>query len=392
VDIAISSFEYVPFKSPNAKLFVHFPLAATSFLTRSNNTPVDLLKISRVTSDKRAKKCLLVASNKAPNQEGCLIREQTAQLLGCDRCCNRATNGAATEHHDKGRSFLDDAVSRYKDYRFAVVMENTYARGYVTEKIVNAFLASSIPIYWGHPDVFRYFNRKAFIYAPDFHSIQALVEYVEYVDKDPVLYRQYLNEPITNRSQWERLFWWSLDVGRGSAGLVAAFSSIIALKSSEPPFCPRPRRYDHAAISGPVKYRFCSKQKISDVSYPPYALYGCICGLYPHSKQAKPSPTVSRFANSIFREFDVISPPAIKGTYERSHMLDATAMFEARTWKATAALLLKGIDPAMELDAVGHQAEHGGSIKGSDIGSFVVTIHAKKKTKCGRGQRSGEEN
>ena len=37
--------------------------------------------------------------------------------------------------------------------------------GYVTEKIVNAFLAGSIPIYWGSRAVLEIFNPESFIYA-----------------------------------------------------------------------------------------------------------------------------------------------------------------------------------------------------------------------------------
>ena len=40
-------------------------------------------------------------------------------------------------------------------FRFAMAFENANVSGYVTEKIVNAFLAGAIPIYWGHPDVFK---------------------------------------------------------------------------------------------------------------------------------------------------------------------------------------------------------------------------------------------
>lgn len=43
----------------------------------------------------------------------------------------------------------DEAVEVYEDYAFVVAFENTKAEGYVTEKIVNAFLAGAVPIYWG---------------------------------------------------------------------------------------------------------------------------------------------------------------------------------------------------------------------------------------------------
>ena len=48
-------------------------------------------------------------------------------------------------------------------YRFAIVMENSNFPGYVSEKLLNAFLAQSVPVYFGAEDVTRYFNEQAMI-------------------------------------------------------------------------------------------------------------------------------------------------------------------------------------------------------------------------------------
>lgn len=45
-----------------------------------------------------------------------------------------------------------------RPYRFAIVMENSNFAGYVSEKLLNAFLAESIPIYFGAEDIGMYFN------------------------------------------------------------------------------------------------------------------------------------------------------------------------------------------------------------------------------------------
>jgi Glycosyltransferase family 10 (fucosyltransferase) C-term len=49
-------------------------------------------------------------------------------------------------------------------YRFVLAMENRAARGYNTEKIINAFQAGSIPIYYGTTEVFDVFNARAFVF------------------------------------------------------------------------------------------------------------------------------------------------------------------------------------------------------------------------------------
>lgn len=48
-------------------------------------------------------------------------------------------------------------------YKFAIVMENSNFPGYVSEKLLNAFLASAIPIYFGAENIFQYFNERAMI-------------------------------------------------------------------------------------------------------------------------------------------------------------------------------------------------------------------------------------
>ncbi|CAK0823016.1 unnamed protein product, partial [Prorocentrum cordatum] len=70
-------------------------------------------------------------------------------------------------NHTRGNeaTLFDEAVELLRPYRFALVFENKLVPGYVTEKIVNAFLAGSIPIYWGSSAVLDVFNADAFIYA-----------------------------------------------------------------------------------------------------------------------------------------------------------------------------------------------------------------------------------
>jgi len=65
-------------------------------------------------------------------------------------------DGRAARHHAASRyqpAWHDDAVARLAPYRFAIAAENAAEPGYVTEKLVNAFLARAVPIYVGPPDV-----------------------------------------------------------------------------------------------------------------------------------------------------------------------------------------------------------------------------------------------
>jgi len=50
-------------------------------------------------------------------------------------------------------------------FKFSIVMDNTQEDGYISEKLFNAKLAGSVPIYFGAPDVLDYLNPKAFVWC-----------------------------------------------------------------------------------------------------------------------------------------------------------------------------------------------------------------------------------
>lgn len=59
---------------------------------------------------------------------------------------------------------------------FSVAYENEAATGYQTEKIVDAFLARSIPLYWGSDMVEEEFNPAAFVYARNYPMQDAFLD------------------------------------------------------------------------------------------------------------------------------------------------------------------------------------------------------------------------
>jgi len=72
------------------------------------------------------------------------------------------------------------AYDIYQDYTFVLAMENTDLYGYITEKIMNAFIAGSIPIYWGSQGKIRdLFNSRSFINTHDFDSYEDVVDYID---------------------------------------------------------------------------------------------------------------------------------------------------------------------------------------------------------------------
>lgn len=89
-----------------------------------------------------------------------------------------------------------------QDYKFSITFENQSAMGYITEKIWVAYLAGTIPIYWGAPNINQYFNPQSFINCHDYNSFEEVIDRIREIDNNPALFKQYLNAPpILDNSQ-----------------------------------------------------------------------------------------------------------------------------------------------------------------------------------------------
>ena len=103
---------------------------------------------------------------------------------------------------DSGGSYLNNTGGPVKDklafestHKFSICYENTSHNGYTTEKLINAFAARTVPIYWGDPEIGKVFNTKSFINASDYDTVADLVEEIKRIDNDDQLYMSILREP-----------------------------------------------------------------------------------------------------------------------------------------------------------------------------------------------------
>mmetsp|Transcript_9217 Transcript_9217/g.13424 ORF Transcript_9217/g.13424 Transcript_9217/m.13424 type:complete len:395 (+) Transcript_9217:85-1269(+) len=116
----------------------------------------------------------------------------------------------------------------YHDYRFALVMENKNHDGYVSEKIVNAFLGGVVPIYYGTPDIFKLFNRKAFIYY-DIEKPQEAWKQIQYLENNKTAYEEMLAEPILANGMETMSEYFSLEDDFGHGKLKNKIRSMMGL-------------------------------------------------------------------------------------------------------------------------------------------------------------------
>ena len=80
--------------------------------------------------------------------------------------------------------------------KFAIAFENSSTPGYTTEKLLQAWHAGAIPIYWGNPEIAKEFNTKAFINCHEYKNFDAVIERIKEIDNNDDLYMAMIREPI----------------------------------------------------------------------------------------------------------------------------------------------------------------------------------------------------
>lgn len=101
---------------------------------------------------------------------------------------------------------VKDKTTFESGYKFSIAFENVSHPGYCTEKIMQAFAAGGVPIYWGDPLIEGVFNKEAFVNVMNFDSIDEAIKYVLYLDTNEEVYKKMVNEkPLIKGNEKEEI-------------------------------------------------------------------------------------------------------------------------------------------------------------------------------------------
>jgi hypothetical protein len=92
-----------------------------------------------------------------------------------------------------------DKLEVGKNYRFIICFENSLYPGYVTEKLLEAYETTALPLYWGL-DRDGYFNTKSFLNFQDFENFDCFLSAVAELNTDLESLAQKINEPLLTRN------------------------------------------------------------------------------------------------------------------------------------------------------------------------------------------------
>lgn len=81
----------------------------------------------------------------------------------------------------------EDKKEIISQYKFAICLENMAYPGYVTEKIIDCFVAEVIPVYSGAPDISDFVPNGAFVNLNDFESLHDLNAYLKNMTQERAL-------------------------------------------------------------------------------------------------------------------------------------------------------------------------------------------------------------
>lgn len=82
--------------------------------------------------------------------------------------------------------------------KFSLAVENLSYPGYTTEKLLHAFEAETIPIYWGDVYANKIFNKNAYLDVNDFSSLDDLLNRVIELDSNDDMYLSMMNQRKIN--------------------------------------------------------------------------------------------------------------------------------------------------------------------------------------------------
>ena len=125
------------------------------------------------------KACSLIASAKK-SQEGHRLRHEIAALT--------AKAGLNVDVMGGGYAPFRTKSEGLARYRYSVVIENVRERNYFTEKLIDAVLCETVPIYWGCPNIGDFIDTSGMILCEDAGEISAALSnmsHLDYVARSP---------------------------------------------------------------------------------------------------------------------------------------------------------------------------------------------------------------
>jgi hypothetical protein len=156
----------------------------TSFWGRNEPTIVELLKSRELKEQKKKFACAFIGKNYP-------MRLHAINEL--------RKIGKVDVFGQGSRRKVERPSDIAKQYRFTICFENDLYPGYVTEKPFEAYLAGTIPIYYGI-DSEKFLNPLALLNLDNFDSLDEWLFRIDKLNSDQILYESTYSQPLLLKS------------------------------------------------------------------------------------------------------------------------------------------------------------------------------------------------
>lgn len=140
-----------------------------------HNHTYSFLEAPRSVDTTKARLCSLIASQKR-DLPGHRLRHRIADRV--------RSESLAVDLMGRAYAPFERKEEGLAPYRFSVVIENSREPCYISEKLIDAALCRTIPIYWGAPDVAQWFNPAGIIACETEDDIMAVLRSLGEIDLD----------------------------------------------------------------------------------------------------------------------------------------------------------------------------------------------------------------
>jgi hypothetical protein len=186
-DPKLFDINFIPKKDSIKQNIIGYPLGFYEIL---NNTMDKNIFLKKRDYKKKENFCIFSVTNGSSEPRNNFFKE-LSKYKKVDSCGEYLNNmGFNCPNGKEYFNFLNN-------YKFMICFENSSVENYFTEKLINAFYAGTIPIYWGCPNISDYVNMKSILYLkPNYtdKDVKNLIEKIKLLDENDELYMKMYNE------------------------------------------------------------------------------------------------------------------------------------------------------------------------------------------------------
>ena len=99
-----------------------------------------------------------------------------------------------------GYNDIPDKWDALAPYKYHLVLENSIQPDYWSEKLADAFLSFSLPIYYGCPNIYDYFSKDSLV-TLDINNMNSSVKQLQYLIDHEEYYEQRIQEILISRDR-----------------------------------------------------------------------------------------------------------------------------------------------------------------------------------------------